>query len=82
MNFDTSITQSNHCLNIYYQSNQQTRTTTTTTHEIRKSFSGFIGLFVQHVSPVSVAPTIILLGISLTHETAMLSSQNWYFAFL
>lgn len=45
-------------------------------------FSGLIGLVLRFIGPLSIAPTIALIGLALFKEAADLASAQWYIAFM
>lgn len=40
-------------------------------------FSGLIGLFMQFIGPLTVAPTISLIGLSLFDSAGMNAGNHW-----
>ncbi|ELU01493.1 hypothetical protein CAPTEDRAFT_111368 [Capitella teleta] len=45
-------------------------------------FSGMIGVLLRYIGPLSIAPTISLIGLSLFKEAANNASQNWWISLM
>eukprot|EP00794_Sanderia_malayensis_P003770 gene3770-4292_t len=45
--------------------------------QVAVGFSGFIGLIIRYVGPLTIAPTIAIIGLSLFDAAATFSSKNW-----
>ncbi|KAJ8313827.1 hypothetical protein KUTeg_008388 [Tegillarca granosa] len=45
-------------------------------------FSGLIGVILRFIGPLSIVPTITLIGLSLFPAAADLASKNWYIALM
>ena len=45
-------------------------------------FTGVIGLMLRFIGPLSIAPTIALVGLSLFEAAAGFSGQHWGLAFV
>lgn len=43
-------------------------------------FSGIIGLALRFIGPLSIAPTIAMIGLSLFVNAARLASAQWWIA--
>ena len=48
--------------------------------EVLLGFSGAIGLLLRFIGPLSIAPTISLLGVSLFRSAAQDASKQWWIA--
>ncbi|ELT89006.1 hypothetical protein CAPTEDRAFT_95564, partial [Capitella teleta] len=45
-------------------------------------FSGMIGVLLRYIGPLSIAPTISLIGLSLFKEAANNASENWWISLM
>jgi len=45
-------------------------------------FSGLMGSVLRFIGPLSITPTIALIGLALFQEAADLASAHWYIAFV
>ena len=50
--------------------------------EIVVGFSGFMGLILKIVGPLTVAPTVTLIGMSLYPVASNKTSEQWWIALL
>ena len=48
--------------------------------EIVLGFTGAIGFLLRYIGPLSIAPTVSLLGVSLFRSAAAKASHQWWIA--
>jgi len=48
--------------------------------EVAVGLSGLIGLLMKYIGPLTVAPIITLVGISLFDAVNRFAARNWYIA--
>ena len=50
--------------------------------EIFIGFIGGVGFLMRFIGPISIAPTIFLIGMSLVHVVSELCSTQWWIAIM